>query len=164
MKNLAHSLLALSALALAGCGGHDHAGHDHGAHDHGGHGHVHTAPHGGALVVLGDEAAHLEFVLDAATGRLDAYVLDAHASEFVRVAQPALELEVARDGARSALALAAVANPATGETVGATSQFSTVAPALVGATRFDAVVKTITVSDATFTDVAFSFPEGSEGH
>jgi len=35
-------------------------------------GHEHHAPHGGTLVVFGDEAAHVELVLDPKTGALPA--------------------------------------------------------------------------------------------
>ena len=33
--------------------------------------HEHTAPHGGTLVVFGDEFAHIELVLDQTTGKLN---------------------------------------------------------------------------------------------
>jgi hypothetical protein len=41
--------------------------------------HEHTAPHGGSLVEFGEEFAHIELVLDSATGVLTAYVLDGEA-------------------------------------------------------------------------------------
>lgn len=150
------SLLALG-LSVAGC---NRSGH----HDHA-HAHAHAAPHGGALVELGEEAAHLEFVLDPATGRLDAYVLDAHVENFVRIAQPTIELELQwPGGSRRAIALLAVANPATGETAGDTAQFSAGVSELTGVAHFDGVVKTITVRGVTHENIAFSFPEGSAGH
>ena len=50
-------------------------------HEH----HEHTAPHGGALVGLGKEFAHVELVLEKATGKLTGYVLDGEAEKPVRL-------------------------------------------------------------------------------
>src|SRR5881628_3178191 len=82
--------------------------------------HEHHAPHGGALQVLGEEAAHVELSLDTKTGKLTAWVLDGEAERPVRIAQPSLHLTLTDIGT---VDLAAVANPLTGETAGDTSQF-----------------------------------------
>ncbi len=55
---------AMAAVASA------HGDADTDAHQSG-HGHEHAAPHGGTLIVLGDEFAHLELVLDPGTGEQD---------------------------------------------------------------------------------------------
>lgn len=86
-------------------------------------GHTHTAPHGGTLIELGQHAYNLELVRDTAAGKLTVYLLDGHAENFVRIAAPAIELVAIAGGERRPLTLKAVANPATGETVGNTSQF-----------------------------------------
>ena len=49
--------------------------------------HQHKAPHKGTLVEFGEEFAHLELVLDQATGKISAWVLDGEAEKAVRVAQ-----------------------------------------------------------------------------
>ena len=62
MKPIAITVL-VTGLTL-GCGNHhdhNHNGHSHG-HDHGGH--AHEAPNGGKMVELGEDACHLEFLLD----------------------------------------------------------------------------------------------------
>ena len=84
MNRLPRILLLTLIPLLPGCGSDkdEHAGHDHGP----AHKHEHRAPHGGTAVVLGNEAFHLEFVRDAATGTLTCYVLDAHMENFVRIA------------------------------------------------------------------------------
>jgi hypothetical protein len=69
-----------------------HDEHDH-DHDHD-HDHVHVAPHGGALVELGDHIANLELVLDPATGKLTGYMLDAHAENPLPIAQPEIEITI----------------------------------------------------------------------
>jgi hypothetical protein len=79
------ALLALLPLLALGCSrSHDHA-HD-AAKSAGGevhrHGHVHTAPHGGLLVEVGDHQFNVELVIDREIGRIAAYVLDGHAENF----------------------------------------------------------------------------------
>jgi hypothetical protein len=125
--------------------------------------HVHHAPHGGALEVLGDEAAHVELVLDAKEGRLTAYVLDGEAEKPVRIAQTSLRLTL-RDlpGGGATVDLAAVANPLTGETAGDTSQFAGASPSLRRAAKFDGVLATITARGMKFDGVAIGFPGGNE--
>jgi hypothetical protein len=111
------------ALALGvGCGDGAHSARNPAApaaHDHG-HGHSHVAPHGGTVVVLGDEAYHLELVHDHAAGRLTLYVLDGHMEHFIRLPVPSLQVTCTLDGNERPLTLAAVAQAATGESVGNT--------------------------------------------
>lgn len=150
-------LLTLVPLLAIGCGrSHDHA-HDKAAKDeaHGhNHGHVHTAPHGGLLVEVGDHQFNVELVLDRETGRLAAYILDGHAENFVRIAQSAIEVRL-KDPAR-VLSLAAVANPATGETVGNTSQFEATAPWLKSAGDVAGEIVRLEIRGATFSALSFS--------
>ena len=127
--------------------------------------HEHTAPHGGTLVVLGEEFAHVEFVLDETTGKLTAYVLDGEAEKPVRLTEETIGLKINRlDSEQTVtLQLQAVPNILTGETEGDTSQFEGQLDALVGATEFQAEIASIAVMGQTFTDVDFEFPEGNEG-
>lgn len=154
-----HVLLSLVAIVAAACGdGGAHDGHGPGdpAHDDAhAHAHVHAAPHGGTLVVLAEEALHVEFVLDPAEGRLTAYVLDAHAENGVRIAQKDLAVTLRNGGVAVDLALAAVANAVTGETAGDTSEFTAASDALRGAASWEGSLRSIDVRGARFTDVAF---------
>ena len=127
--------------------------------------HEHTAPHGGTLVVLGEEFAHVEFVLDETTGKLTAYVLDGEAEKPIRLTEETIGLKINRlDPEQTmALQLQAVANVLTGETEGDTSQFEGQSEALVGTTEFQAEITSIVVKGQTFTNVDFKFPEGNEG-
>ena len=124
--------------------------------------HAHHAPHGGTPVVLGKEVYHLELVLDPKTGRLSAYVLDGEMENFVRISQPTLEIVATIGAEKKNLTLAAVANPATGETVGSTSLFETQAAWLKSAHEFDAVLTRIEVRSTTFNSVEFNFPKGND--
>lgn len=124
--------------------------------------HEHHPPHGGTPVVLGGEAAHVELVLDATAGRLQAYVLDGELENFIRIADPALEIVAEAGGATRTVTLRAVPDPATGETVGSTSLFAGEAEWLKTTPRFHAKLAGITVRGTAYRDVAFAFPEGND--
>lgn len=124
-----------------------HAGHNHG-------GHVHKPLMGGELVELGNHEFNLEFKYDAARGVLQAWVLDAHAENFVRVGMASFDIQEA-SGARRVATLQAVANPITGETPGDTSAFEGAVPWLKEFKHFDGVVRAVKVRGAEFRDVAF---------
>jgi hypothetical protein len=123
--------------------------------------HEHRAPHGGALIELGEEFAHLELVLDANSGTLTAYVLDGEAEQPVRIRQEIVSLEVRVSNHPVPLALAPVANVLTGEQAGDASQFARQHERLKGLKVFTGVVKSVTVRGQVFQGVAFTFPGGS---
>ena len=126
--------------------------------------HEHTAPHGGTLVVFGDEFAHIEFVLDQTTGKLTGYVLDGEAEKSVRLSQETIELKIHREDIESdfSLQLSGVANVLTGENEGDTSQFAAQSDRLKGASEFHAEIVSIAIKGQMFTDIDFEFPEGNE--
>jgi hypothetical protein len=132
--------------------------------------HEHTAPHGGTLVVFGEEFAHLELVLDANQGKLTAYVLDGEAENPVRISQEEIELKISikkpggQEGEKFSffLKLMPVANVLTGETVGDTSEFTGQADKLKGTTNFNAVLTMIIVKGKEFKNLTFNFPKGNE--
>jgi len=121
-------------------------------------GHAHTAPHGGALVELGEHFAFLEVVLDGDAGRVTVYVLDGEAEKAVRITQPTLNLTFEAPTALAGhnLVLAAKANTLTGETVGDTSEFVMTSPALKGHTTFTARIGEVTVKGQAFKDLTAS--------
>ena len=167
MKLLLTTCLISTLALLSGCDRHDH-GHDHAHgehghdHEHGDHGHHHEPPHGGAPVVLGDEAFHLEFVRDEEAGTLSAYVMDGHMENFVRLTNETIAIEVKLGEKSEALVMAAIENTATGETVGDTAHFRARAEWLLTTANFDAVIPAVEIRSQTFTNVAFSFPQGNE--
>jgi hypothetical protein len=157
--NLGYTLALLVVLLAAGCGRHAES-NDGKA----GHRHEHHAPHGGTAVVLGEEAFHLECVLDAAAGKLSVYVLDGEMENFVRIGAPSFEI-VARVGEEArTLVFSPVANPATGETVTDTALYEASAPWLRTTPSFDAVLRSIVIRGREFRDVPFNFPRGNEPH
>ncbi len=127
--------------------------------------HEHVAPHGGTLVVFGDELAHLELVVDPETGEMTAYVLDGEAERGVAVQQPSLGIDVRPEGGdRFAVALTPVENVLTGETRGNTSQFAGRSDRLKGLHRFQGEIRRLEVKGQRFEGVSFRFPEGNEAH
>jgi hypothetical protein len=154
---LAFALAGAMAVVVSGCGEHDdHAGHNHTQ------GHAHSAPHGGTLIELGNHQGNVEFVRDATAGKLTAYLLDAHAENFVRVPLDAFTLKATVAGREETLTFAPVGNASTGEKAGDTSQFEASADWLKTTTTFDAVLTQLSLKGTTFTAVKFNFPKGAE--
>jgi hypothetical protein len=165
MKIFLPSLMIAGLLSTA-CSKHDHDhGHDHG-HDH--HGHAHTAPHGGTLVEIGEHQFNVELIFDATSGKLTAWLLDAHAEHFVRSAAPGLDLSISSAGEPRSLTLLPVANSATGETVGSTAQFEASAEWLKEQPALTGVIVRLDFRGAVFSNVSFKVtagvPEAVGGH
>jgi len=49
------------------------------------HDHEHKAPHGGALLEVGEDVAHVELVHDEKAGKVTLYILDKHAKKEVLI-------------------------------------------------------------------------------
>jgi hypothetical protein len=122
-------------------------------------------PHGGTPVIVGSHAYHLELVRDAEKGRLQAYVLDAHADNYVSVPETSFDLVATIGGKPERITLQRT--PAAGKPVSqASSLFEGTADWVKTATNFNAVIPSITLKGRTFKDVRVSFPKGSihRGH
>ncbi len=150
---------ALVAAALTACK--DSHNHDH---DHAGHGHHHTPPHGGTAVALGKEEFHLELVLDATNATMQAYVMDGHLENYIRVTNATFNVVASTDGPPKTLTFQAVASTASGEKVGDTSLFEAKADWLKTTPKFDGVLEELTVRGKKFEKVTFNFPKGNHAH
>jgi hypothetical protein len=126
------------------------------------HKHEHKTPHGGTPIVLGNEVYHIELVREAAEGKMTAYVLDSEMENFIRVKAPSFEIIANVGGEKRTLAFKAVANTATGETIGDTAQFETQADWLKTSATFDALITAIEIRGSHFAAVAFNFPKGND--
>jgi hypothetical protein len=145
MKSILRTLsVTLISLLLVACGRKEPAP----AAQSGGH--VHTAPHGGTLIEVGDHAYNLELLRDSASGKLTVWVLDGHAENFVRIKAATIEAAAAVGGEKKTLSLKAVANAATGETVGDTSQFEVQADWLKGAAPIEVTVPSVEIKGRRF--------------
>jgi hypothetical protein len=113
-------------------------------------------------VELGEEEYHVELVLDAAAGKIQAYVMDGELENFVRIAVPSFDVTAKLPDKEEVLSFKAVPNSATGEKVGDTSEFETTAEWLKQVKTFDAVLKSLTVKSKTYTNVTFNFPKGND--
>ena len=146
-------LVGVFLLGLTGCGQKaEEVGHGHVTTG----GHVHVAPHGGTLVEIGEHAYNLELLRDAAGGKLTAWVLDSHAENFVRIKAASVDLVATIGAAPRPLSLKAVANAATGETVGDTAQFEAPADWLKGTAGFGGVITTLEIRGTKFEKIGFT--------
>ncbi len=117
--------------------------------------HHHTAPHGGLLVEVGSHQFNIELLHDAATGTLTLYTLDAHAENFVRTAMKSIDVTLHTGGQIRSLTLKPVANSATGETVGATSQYEAQADWLKAAEKFTGIITELDFNGTKFSGIPF---------
>lgn len=124
--------------------------------------HAHTAPHGGTLVEIGEHTYNIEFVRDAAAGKLSAYILDGHAENFIRIAVKSFDVIAVLPGGEQTLTLHAQADPATGEKVGDTSLFVGQADWLKTTAKFDGSIARLNIRGTSVLNVAFNFPKGNE--
>jgi len=139
-------------LALAACGG---SGAEPGADPAGGGSHAHRAPHGGLLIELGEELAHVELFRDPETGALTAWLLDGEAEQAVRSAQTELRLVLLCDGEERELVLQPAASALTGETAGDTSEYRLEAREL-GTCPLSGRLARVEVLGRVFEDVPFA--------
>ncbi len=124
------------------------------------HAHTHRAPHGGTLVVLGEEFAHLELVFDPRTGTVEAYILDGAAESGVAIADRELRFTV--EGIATPMVLEARSSALTGESPGSSSRFGGHWTDLIEDEQFRATLALITVRGIEFREIVFGFPEGNE--
>jgi hypothetical protein len=149
--NLLRILLCFSFFAIWGCSGDDPSS-SHGSV------HVHQAPRGGVLLELGPHGSgHNLELLENPEGKLEIYVLDAHAENHIRISQPFLELSLI-DANRSAnpLVLQAIADAATGETVGNTALFRS-EPSITDLLPLRGKILSIAIGSKTYTAQTFEF-------
>jgi len=117
--------------------------------------HHHIAPHGGLLVEVGSHQFNLELLHETATGKLTLYMLDAHAEHFVRIAMRSIDVTVHAGNQIRSLTLKPVANPATGETVGATSQFEAQADWLQTVGEISGIITDLDINGVKFSGIPF---------
>jgi hypothetical protein len=118
--------------------------------------------HGGTLVKLGEVEYSIELVLDVSAGKLQAYIMDGDAEDFVRIPQASFEIIAGLPGREEVLTMKAVPNGTTGETVGDTSLFEVNSDWLKTTPGFDAVIKELTVGGNKYQNIAFNFPKGND--
>ena len=124
--------------------------------------HEHKPPHHGTPVVLGDEEYHVELVLDAPAGKLQAFVMDGELENFVRIPAGSFQIVAAVAGRKEILVFTPIANHATGEKVGDTSLFEAQADWLKTTTNFDAELQELEVRSKKYQSVPFNFPKGND--
>ena len=155
----------VAAVALFnGCGdsksGHSHDG-DHG-HSHGTRpSHDKTLPHGGTPVLVAEDKFHLELVLDATGGKMQAYVLDGHLEGYVQVPETNFALIAKSSGSTEQLTFQRAPEPGSANVPEKSSLFESQAEWLKTAKTFEGNIPTLTLNGNTFTNILFSFPKGT---
>jgi hypothetical protein len=158
MKRLTPLLVGLAVGLIAGCERQPSHAPPQTSLPH----HEHKPPHHGTPVVLGKEEYHIELILDAPVGRLQAYVMDGELENFVRLPAQSFAVAAMVGGKEEVLTFKAIGNNATGEKVGDTALFEAQADWLKTTSTFDAVLKEITVHGKTYTNIGFNFPKGND--
>lgn len=146
-------LLSLSARAAAPG---SKPADDHHDHKHESGGHAHKPLMGGELVEVGEHQFNLEFKYDKARGVLQAWVLDAHAENFVRIPALAFELQE-EDGDKRIITLRAVGSDLTGEKPGDSSAFEGEAKWLGSVKHFDGLVRSLKIRGVEFRNIDVHF-------
>ncbi|NIP29673.1 MAG: hypothetical protein GTO02_05045 [Candidatus Dadabacteria bacterium] len=117
------------------------------------------APHGGTLVVLGDEAGYLEIVLDDSIGKLTVYVLDGMAKNSVELSQGSIDLDVTKRVLMGKGVEVITYNLSLQPDGGSKSAFSVTDNRLKGLTSFQGNIKSISINGNTFSNVGFNYPQ-----
>jgi len=157
MKILQH-ISFVAVLLSFGCDDHSHSH----IGESGGH-HVHTAPHGGELYELGPHGSGFNFELFLnQEGKLDLYVLDAHAENFVRIEQSDITISMTENNS-TILSLKAVPDSATGETIGNTSRFQS-EKSVKDLLPIKGKIKEIVIGSSSYKDETISFTGNPEKH
>jgi hypothetical protein len=143
----------LIALFVLGCAEHQH---DESCGSHGGL-HVHEPLLGGQLMALGEHGSgyNLELLIDE-NNRFSVYILDAHAENFVRIEQEYLQVDLSDENTTS-LILNAVADSATGETIGNTSHFQS-KETVENFLPLNGIIQTIEIGSQQYSEIEFFFP------
>ena len=143
----------LITLFVVGCAEHQH---DESCGSHGGL-HVHEPLLGGQLMALGEHGSgyNLELLIDE-NNRFSVYILDAHAENFVRIEQESLQMNLSDENTTS-LILHAVADSATGETVGNTSHFKTKGT-VEKFLPLNGIIEMIEIGSKQYSEIEFFFP------
>jgi hypothetical protein len=113
-------------------------------------------PHGGSMVALADKSMHLEVAFDPSSGKLAVYLYGPDGHTPIKLKTTALQASVTPDGAGTMVqaALAAVADPAAGNTAGESSHFDATVARLKGVSKFNAVIRGLPEGS----EVTFSYP------
>jgi hypothetical protein len=143
----------LIALFVVGCAEHQH---NESCGSYGGL-HVHEPLLGGQLMALGEHGSgyNLELLIDE-KNHFSVYILDAHAENFVRIDQESLQVNLSDENTTS-LTLHAVADSATGETVGNTSHFQSKGT-VENFLPLKGIIQMIEIGSKQYSEIEFLFP------
>ena len=154
------SLVLVMSLALLAC---DASYFELPQGDGDGLGHAHDPLFGGVLHEVGDHFAHLELLVDEEHGALTLYVLDAHATDVVKIPEEEVEVRLTSFEPSLEVTLEPEESPAGDERPGHASAFYGQHDRFRGAERFEGyVATTLTIRGHRFERIPLRYPEGTE--
>jgi hypothetical protein len=120
-------------------------------------------PHGGTPVLVAAHKYHLELVRDGNRGVIQAYVLAANLHDFIPVPETNFTLRaMVSRGQTEHLEFQRVTNSTTATLADPSFLFEGRAEWVKVVKNFDGLIPAITVKGATFTNISFPFPEGTQ--
>ena len=150
--------LAAGLAATSGCDRIDHPADPNPAATPG---HRHETQHGGGAMAIGAEEYQVEFTFGETPGTLDAYVMDGEMEDYVRIAAAAWPAVARVEGRDFPLEFRAIANSATGETVGDTALFEARADWLAAKPALTIFLPTLTIKGHAYTNLSATLPAGA---
>lgn len=151
-----YSLIIGLLVLLCACEQEQDSGHAD--HDHHHHGHVHSAPHGGTLIEIGDHQANLEICCDRESGTLTVYVLGPHAEQPLRIAEEQIAATLHYGETITALQLQAQSSSLSGERVGDSATFAATDAALKQTGEMRLHIAELNLFDQVFNDISGTVP------
>ena len=163
MKPIAITVL-VTGLAL-GCGNnHKHDGHHHhgdDGHHHDDEGHAHEAPNGGKMVELGEDACHLEFLLDESNAtRMTILAHEFHPQKtYVKLPMAQIEVIAKVGDEEKKLVFKPVMSATLGNNATHSSEYETTADWLKDTREFTARIVYLDFPGGVTHNKPFQFPE-----
>jgi hypothetical protein len=147
-------------MMLAGCGDSMPPAATSAAHSHDDD-HLHSPPHGGTPVQLGDEVYHLELVPDPPANQMLAYLYDGHFHDMVMVAETNFAIQARFNDRVETLSFNRLPDPATGKLPEKSALFAAKVGWLTNVVSFDGMLPSVEFGGRSFTNVTFPFPKGT---
>lgn len=122
----------------------------------------HKSPHGGALVPIGEDVAHLEFALNPEDGMLTMYVWDGEAKNPMYLPQELVFIQLAAGGLEFPIVLFQQDDSGMAQRPERASRYAASHQRLVGVDHFDALMEGVTFGKQSYRRIPFTYPEGTE--
>ena len=124
--------------------------------------HTHDPLFGGVLVELGNHEFNIEFVVEPTESQAAAYVLDGHATDFVRVSLESFDVLLNPGPEQETVTFKPVARRETGESEESTSNFRADLPERYTTNATPAKLQPLTIRGKNYGPISFTLGKGNE--